>query len=123
MEHRAYFIVGDFFSCIVTGGMTGWLVTGWVGSGWSMFGGMLLGMGVGMGLAFLLSPIFMTFFGAMEVMVPGMLSGMLGGMVVGMGVPGDSLTALDGWIQGGVAGGVVVMATYAMNWQVKGVRP
>ncbi len=119
MEHRIYFVFGDFFSCTGVGALTGLIVCNLIGSDWNMVSGMLLGMAAGMMIGMLSMLIFIPFFGAMEVMLPVMLAGMASGMCVGMisGMQGTG-PGLASAI-GAFAGVGAILFTYVFNARVR----
>ncbi len=84
MDHRLFFVVGDFLANLAVGvivaAIAWWLVPFGANMWFAMFAMMALGMVVGLIFFF---PVGMKL-GAMEVMIPVMYSGMWSGMMVGM---------------------------------------
>jgi len=115
MEHRIYFLAGDFLSNAVTGAAAAWLAAAIVDPAWSMPAGMFAGMLAGMGAGLLLMPVLVGLFGAMEVMLPVMLTAMLSGMVFGMAgamqVPAVKVLLFGG----GSIGILALLLTYAVD--------
>ena len=121
MDHRLYFVVGDFIANLLVGALVGllsWLI---VGPGWNMWIGMLAMMPTGMvvGLAcFFPAGIKL---GAMEAMVPMMYSGMMSGMFAGMLPPMMPTSAALATAVGAACGAVTIILIWIVNSLLRGV--
>lgn len=82
-DQRKY-LLADFFSVALIGGIAGVGTGASVDPQWNMLLAMAVGMVWGMVVQILTLTVLMPAFGAFEVMMPAMLSGMGSGMVVGM---------------------------------------
>jgi hypothetical protein len=84
LDHRLFYVVGDFLANLAVGTVMGLIAWAIVGPGWNMwvamFAMMALGMVVGLVSFF---PLAIKL-GAMEAMLPAMYTGMWSGMMVGM---------------------------------------
>ena len=84
LDHRLYYVVGDFLVSLLIGvvaGLAAWALVSPVWNMWAAMAAMMpLGMVIGMVIYFPLG----SRLGAMEAMIPSMYTGMWAGMVVGM---------------------------------------
>ena len=79
-----YFIVGDFLSSALAGGLTAMATFFIVNPEWNMVMAMVVGMFVGMVVVCLIIMVFAPLLGMFEIMIPTMITGMTGGMASGM---------------------------------------
>lgn len=84
MDHRWYYVVGDFLANLVIGVIAGLVSWAIVGPGWNMWAAMAAMMPLGMVVGLVLYFPIGSRLGAMEAMIPAMYTGMWAGMVVGM---------------------------------------
>ena len=115
METRLYFLLGDAFSCALTGALAGVVCAFVIPEGWHMLAAMAVGMVAGMALSIPLSIVLGIAFGAMELMIPVMLTGMVAGMVLAMAAAARSLGYVSAGGQGAAIGLLCLMATYMAN--------
>lgn len=84
MDHRLFYVVGDFLANLGIGMIAGLVSWAIVDPGWNMWAAMFAMMALGMVLGMIIAfPLSMKL-GAMEAMIPAMYTGMWAGMVVGM---------------------------------------
>ena len=121
MDHRLYFVLGDLFACLITGGLVGWLCWLIVNPSWNMWIAMFLMMAVCMFASLLIWLPFSVLFGAMEVMIPVMQTGMLSGMVVGMWKAMSILSVAGAAVLGAVIGLLVLILVWIANAALRGV--
>ena len=121
MDHRIYFVLGDFLANLAIGAIVGLICWAIVTPAWNMWLAMFAMMPVGTiaGLIFFF-PVGMKL-GAMEVMVPMMFSGELSGMVVGMAAAMAALTAGQAALLGAVSGMAGIFFVWAANTLLRGV--
>ncbi len=84
MDHRLFYVIGDFLANLVIGTVAGVVAWAIVSPGWNMWLAMVAMMAVGMMVGLVLYFPIARFLGAQEAMLPAMYSGMWGGMVLGM---------------------------------------
>lgn len=84
LDHRLYYVVGDFLVSLLIGVVAGLAAWAIVGPGWNMWAAMALMMPLGMVIGMLIYFPLGSRLGAMEAMIPSMYTGMWAGMVVGM---------------------------------------
>ena len=119
METRLYFLLGDAFSCALTGALAGVVCAFIIPEDWHMLAAMAVGMVAGMALSIPLSIVLGIAFGAMELMIPVMLSGMVAGMVLAMAAAERSLGYASASGQGAAIGLLCLAATYLANAALK----
>jgi len=121
MDHRLFYVVGDFLANLATGlivGLISWVI---VGPAWNMLVAMVVMMSLGMlvGLiAFFPAAIKL---GAMEAMVPLMFTGMLSGMVVGMTSAMMPLPLTNALIMGAASGAAGITFIWVANSKLRGI--
>lgn len=121
MDHRLYFVAGDFLANLAVGAIVGLIAWAIVSPSWNMWIAMFAMMPVGTVVGLLLFfPIGMKL-GAMEVMVPLMFSGELTGMVVGMAAAMAAMTASEAALLGAVTGAAGIFFIWAANTLLRGV--
>ena len=84
MDHRLFYVVGDFLANLAIGVISGLVAWAIVGPSWNMWGAMFAMMALGMVVGLVLYFPVGIKLGAMEAMIPAMYTGMWAGMVVGM---------------------------------------
>ncbi len=84
MDHRLFYVVGDFLAQLAIGMVAGLVAWAIVSPAWNMWAAMAAMMALGMVVGLVLYFPVGIKLGAMEAMIPAMYSGMWGGMVVGM---------------------------------------
>ena len=112
MDHRLYYVIGDFLASLVTGviaGLVSWLI---VSTAWNMWLAMFAMMIVGMIVGMVLFLPFSIKLGAMEAMVPLMFNGMIAGMAVGMSAAMMPMP----WIEAAQVGGVAAIGGLFFVW-------
>ena len=121
MDHRLFYVVGDFLANLVLGMIVGVISWAIVGQGWNMIVAMFAMMLVGMvaGLIFFFPAAVKL--GAMEAMVPLMFTGMLSGMVVGMAEAMMPLSATQALTFGAASGIVGIGFIWIANGMLRGV--
>jgi hypothetical protein len=121
LDHRLFFVVGDFLANLAIGAIVGLLAWLIVGPGWNMWIAMFAMMALGMvcGLIFFF-PVGMKL-GAMEVMIPVMYSGMWAGMFVGMAEAMMPLPALHAVAIGAACGVAEIVFVWVANSILRGV--
>lgn len=121
MDHRLYFVVGDFLANLAVGMAAGLIAWTLVGPGWNMWlamaAMMVLGMAVGLVFFF---PVGLKL-GAMEVMIPLMYSGMWAGMMVGMAEAMMGLPLAHALALGGACGIAEIVFIWIANTALRGV--
>jgi hypothetical protein len=121
LDHRLYFVVGDFVANIVIGAIVGLICWAIVSPSWNMWIAMFAMMPVGTVVGLLLFfPVGMKF-GAMEVMVPLMFSGELTGMVVGMAAAMMKMSAGNAALWGAATGVAAIVLIWIVNSILRGV--
>lgn len=123
MDNRLYFVLGDLFSNLLTGGLVGWLAWLLISPSWNMIVAMILMMVLGMIVAIILWLPVSIFVGAMEAMVPMMLTGMISGMVVGMWLTNEYLAASSSFYIGTVCGLISIVVIWIFNSALRGTEP
>jgi hypothetical protein len=121
VDHRLFFVVGDFVANIAIGAIVGLICWAIVSPHWNMWVAMFAMMPVGtiVGLIFFF-PVGIKL-GAMEVMVPLMFSGELSGMVVGMACAMAVLPAGSAALLGAVTGMAGIFLVWSVNTILRGV--
>ncbi|MCB2058977.1 MAG: hypothetical protein KDE21_00575 [Novosphingobium sp.] len=121
MDHRLFYVIGDFVANLVLGVIVGLISWAIVGPGWNMIVAMFVMMAVGM-LAGLIGffPAAIKL-GAMEAMVPLMFTGMLSGMVVGMMAAMMPLPLANAVVLGAASGFVGIGFIWIANSMLRGV--
>ena len=122
METRLYFLLGDAFSCALTGALAGVVCAFVIPEGWHMLAAMAIGMIAGMALSIPLSIVLGIAFGAMELMIPVMLSGMVAGMTLAMAAAVAPLEYSSAGVRGAAIGLLCLAATYLANAALKRSR-
>lgn len=121
MDHRLFYVVGDFIANLVIGvvaGSVAWLI---VSPAWNMWAAMFAMMGIGMVLGLILSVPIGIKLGAMEAMMPAMYTGMWAGMVVGM-MSAMMPMSLHHAIEMGAACGIAeIIFIWLVNTMLRGV--
>lgn len=84
MDHRLFYVVGDFLANLAIGIIMGLIARAIVGPSWNMWAAMCAMMALGMVVGLVLFFPVGIKLGAMEAMIPAMYTGMWAGMVVGM---------------------------------------
>lgn len=121
MDHRLYFVVGDFLANIAIGAIVGLICWAIVSPSWNMWIAMFAMMPVGTIAGLILFfPVGMKL-GAMEVMVPMMFSGELSGMVVGMAAAMAVMSPGEAALLGAVTGAAGIFFVWAANTLLRGV--
>jgi hypothetical protein len=121
LDHRLFFVVGDFLANIVLGAIVGLICWAIVSPSWNMWIAMFAMMPVGTIVGLLLFFPIGIKLGAMEVMVPLMFSGELTGMVVGMGSAMYVLSLRDAVLLGAATGFVGIVVVWIVNSLLRGV--
>lgn len=121
MDHRLFYVVGDFLANVMLGvivGIASWAI---VGPGWPMIVAMFAMMALGMvaGLIFFFPAAIKL--GAMEAMVPLMFSGMLSGMAVGMAGSMMPLPLTNAVVMGAAAGVAGIGFIWIANSMLRGI--
>jgi hypothetical protein len=121
LDHRLFFVVGDFLANLAIGAIVGLLAWLIVGPSWNMWIAMFAMMALGMvaGLIFFF-PVGMKL-GAMEVMIPVMYSGMWAGMFVGMAEAMMPLPLLHAVAIGAACGVAEIVFVWVANSILRGV--
>lgn len=121
MDHRLFYVVGDFLANVALGVIVGIISWAIVWPGWNMIVAMFVMMAVGMvaGLIFFFPAAIKL--GAMEAMVPLMFTGMLSGMVVGMAEAMMPLTAMQAAVLGAASGVVGIGFIWIANNLLRGI--
>jgi hypothetical protein len=121
LDHRLFFVVGDFLANLTVGALVGLIAWALVGPGWNMwvamFAMMALGMVVGLVCFF---PVGLKL-GAMEVMIPLMYSGMWAGMFVGMAEAMMPMPLLHALALGAACGIADILFIWVANGILRGV--
>lgn len=84
MDHRLFYVMGDFLANLVIGVIAGLVAWAIVGPHWNMWAAMFTMMALGMVIGLVIFFPVGIQLGAMEAMIPAMYTGMWAGMVVGM---------------------------------------
>ena len=84
MDHRFFYVAGDFLASLLIGTLAGLAAWALVSPDWNMWVAMAAMMPLGMVIGMALYLPLAARLGAMEVMIPAMYAGMWGAMVVGM---------------------------------------
>lgn len=119
---RAYFIIGDFLTCTITGAVAAVLVHMATPADWFMPLGMFAGMAIGMAVAMLGLFVFSPLFGALEVVLPMMLTAMAAGMGAGMSVTMESGLAEYGWREAAEGGTYTGMTVFAFTYFLQAIN-
>jgi hypothetical protein len=121
LDHRLFFVAGDFLANIAIGAIVGLICWAIVSPSWNMWIAMFAMMPVGTiaGLLFFF-PVGIKL-GAMEVMVPLMFSGELSGMVVGMACAMATLSVSSAVLLGAVTGMAGIFLVWSANTILRGV--
>ena len=121
MDHRLFYVVGDFLANLAIGVIAGLVSWAIVDPGWNMWIAMFAMMALGMVLGlFFFFPVAIKL-GAMETMVPLMFSGMLSGMVVGMASAMMPLPLENALALGAASGVAGIGFVWAANSMLRGV--
>jgi hypothetical protein len=121
LDHRLYFVVGDFVANLAIGAIVGLIAWAIVSPSWNMWIAMIAMMPVGTVAGLILFfPVGMKL-GAMEVMVPMMFSGELSGMVVGMAAAMAVIGPGEAALLGAVTGMAGIFFVWAANTLLRGV--
>jgi hypothetical protein len=121
LDHRLFFVAGDFIANIAIGAIVGVICWAIVSPSWNMWLAMFAMMPVGTIAGLILFFPVGIKLGAMEVMVPMMFSGELSGMVVGMGASMAVLTAGQAALLGAASGMAGIFFVWAANTILRGV--
>lgn len=121
MDHRLFYVVGDFIANVLLGLVVGAISWAIVGPGWNMIVAMFVMMAVGMlaGLVFFFPAAIKL--GAMEAMVPLMFTGMLSGMVVGMAAAMMPMPLQTGLLLGTLSGVAGILFIWIANSALRGI--
>ncbi len=121
LDHRLFFVVGDFLASIAIGAIVGLMSWALVGPSWNMWIAMFVMMALGMiaGLIFFF-PVGIKL-GAMEAMVPIMFSGEISGMVVGMICAMTVLSPANAVLLGAASGMTGIVFIWIANSVLRGV--
>ena len=124
MEDRLYFLLGDYFTCILSGAIVGVFSAWFFDPSWGMMSAMLVGMVLGM-IVGLIFPggMCLHYFGLFELMVPLMLTTMMVGMVVSMIASMNPVSSSFAALMGAVIGIFCLRLTYRWNKKISGVVP
>ena len=121
MDHRLFFVLGDFLANLAVGAIVGLICWAIVSPSWNMWIAMFAMMPVGTVVGLILFFPIGIKLGAMEVMVPLMFSGELSGMVVGMGAAMAVLTPGEAALLGAASGMAGIFFVWAANTLLRGV--
>ena len=121
MDHRLFFVLGDFLANLAVGAIVGLICWAIVSPSWNMWIAMFAMMPVGTVVGLILFFPIGIKLGAMEVMVPLMFSGELSGMVVGMGGAMAVLTPGQAAILGAASGAAGIFFVWAANTLLRGI--
>ncbi len=121
LDHRLFYVVGDFLANLAIGLIAGLISSAIVSPAWNMWVAMFAMMALGMvlGLVFFFPAAIKL--GAMEAMVPLMFSGMLSGMVVGMAAAMMPLPVGNALALGAASGVAGIGFIWAANSMLRGV--
>lgn len=121
MDHRLFYVVGDFLANLLLGVIVGVISWAIVGPGWNMIVAMFAMMALGMllGLVFFFPAAIKL--GAMEAMVPLMFTGMLSGMVVGMAGAMMPVPLADALAMGAASGVAGIGFIWVANSMLRGI--
>jgi len=121
MDHRLFYVVGDFLANLAIGMIAGLVAWSIVNPGWNMWAAMVAMMALGMIVGIILYfPVGMKL-GAMEAMIPAMYTGMWGGMVVGMMASMMPLTMRHALSMGAACGVAEIVFIWVANTILRGV--
>jgi hypothetical protein len=121
MDHRLFFVAGDFLANLLVGAIVGLVCWAIVSPSWNMWIAMFAMMPVGTVVGLIMFFPIGIKLGAMEVMVPLMFSGELSGMVVGMGAAMAVLTPGQAALLGAASGMAGIFFVWAANTLLRGV--
>jgi hypothetical protein len=121
LDHRLFFVVGDFLANLLVGAVVGLICWAIVSPSWNMWIAMFAMMPVGTVVGLIMFFPIGIKLGAMEVMVPRMVSGELSGMVVGMAGAMAVLTPAQGALLGAASGMAGIFFVWAANTLLRGV--
>jgi hypothetical protein len=121
LDHRPFYVIGDFVANVVIGTIVGLVCWAIVSPSWNMWLAMFAMMPVGTVVGFFLFFPFAIKLGAMEVMVPLMFTGELTGMVVGMGGAMYELSMRDGLLLGAATGAAGIVIIWIVNSMLRGI--
>jgi hypothetical protein len=121
LDHRLFYVVGDFLANLLLGVIVGVISWAIVGPGWNMIVAMFAMMALGMllGLVFFFPAAIKL--GAMEAMVPLMFTGMLSGMVVGMAGAMMPVPLADALAMGAASGVAGIGFIWVANSMLRGI--
>lgn len=121
MDHRLFYVIGDFLANLALGVIVGVISWAIVGPGWHMIVAMFAMMALGMllGLIFFFPAAIKL--GAMEAMVPLMFTGMLSGMVVGMAAAMTPIPLADALAMGAASGAAGIGFIWVANSMLRGI--
>ena len=122
MDHRLFYVVGDFLASLVIGMIAGTVAWAIVGPGWNMWAAMFAMMALGMVVGLVCYFPVAIKLGAMEAMIPAMYSGMWGGMVVGMMAAMMPLPLHHAMEMGAACGIAEILFLWLANAILRGVQ-
>lgn len=121
MDHRLYYVIGDFLVSLVIGMVAGLAAWAIVGQGWNMWAAMAAMMPLGMIIGMVIYFPIGSRLGAMEAMLPSMYTGMWAGMVVGMMEAMMPLTMRHALEMGAACGIAEIIFIWIANTILRGV--